>query len=397
MRYTIEQRKFIVEEYLVHNRDLDPVGPLFRQKFGIPPPQKVSMLAIITKWNEKGTVQDQIKGVSGRQADVVTPENIEIVKEEFSNNPRQSLKLASQGLQISKTSIHVMLRKKLHWKPYKTQKRHKIPERCVLPRVTKTSSFISAFYEDPNLLNSIWFTDESHFELVPTLNSQNNRFWAPEQPYETIQTELHPQKTTAWGAISTQATKSHYSVIPIRNVTNAIVNPQGHSLLGIFLTFFDETVKQCNYVKMLQEEFIPFLHNNDILQHSYLMQDGATPHTCNATLDLLNQYFGERIVSGRYVERFGYGLSWPAYSPDLSPCDFFLWGYLKGRVYRNRPTTIDELKAEILRCGSEVPQDMLIRVMGNFKKRLEAVQVAQGRNIEHTPIMAEMRKKRNQF
>ena len=33
--------------------------------------------------------------------------------------------------------------------------------------------------------------------------------------------------------------------------------------------------------------------------------------------------------------------------PDLTPSDCFLWGYLKGRVYRNKPRTIDALKANI--------------------------------------------------
>lgn len=202
MRYTIEQRKFIVEEYLVNGRDLNRVGPLFQQNFGIPPPQKVSMIAMITKWNEKGTIHDQIKGVSGRHADIITPENIDIVRDEFTNNPRQTLKLASQALQITKSSIHVILKKKLLWKPYKTQKRQAIPDRCVLPRLQAADSFLTAFDNDPNLLDNIWFTDEAHFELVPALNKQNNRFWAPEQPYETIETELHPAKTTAWGAIS---------------------------------------------------------------------------------------------------------------------------------------------------------------------------------------------------
>lgn len=67
------------------------------------------------------------------------------------------------------------------------------------------------------------------------------------------------------------------------------------------------------------------------------MQDGATAHTCNATL---NEYFEDRIVSGRYRDRFGYGLTWPAYSPDLSPCDFYLWDYLKSRAYMNSYCTL---------------------------------------------------------
>lgn len=165
-----------------------------------------------------------------------------------------------------------------------------------------------------------------------------------------------------------------------------------HSVPGIYITFFDETVNSVNYLEMLEGEFIPFLRNNNILDETYFMQDGAKPHTSNVLMDYLNENFEERVISGRYRERFGYGLSWSAYSPDLNPCDFFLWGYLKSRVYMNRPKTIDELKSEILKAASNIPHDMLIRVVQNFKKRLNAVQVVQGKHIEQTAVMKELRK-----
>ena len=38
---------------------------------------------------------------------------------------------------------------------------------------------------------------------------------------------------------------------------------------------------------------------------------------------------------------------WPPRSPDLTPPDYFLWGYLKGRVYQNKSRTIIALKANI--------------------------------------------------
>jgi hypothetical protein len=37
-------------------------------------------------------------------------------------------------------------------------------------------------------------------------------------------------------------------------------------------------------------------------------------------------------------------LPWPARSPDLSVCDYFLWWYLNAKVYITRPWTIDDLK-----------------------------------------------------
>ena len=41
------------------------------------------------------------------------------------------------------------------------------------------------------------------------------------------------------------------------------------------------------------------------------------------------------------------GIDWPARSPDPDPCDFFLWGYLKSKVYCPKPRTLDDLKNNI--------------------------------------------------
>ena len=45
----------------------------------------------------------------------------------------------------------------------------------------------------------------------------------------------------------------------------------------------------------------------------------------------LRDHFKSRIIS-RKCE-----IQWPPYSPDLSHPDIFLWGYIKDRVYQNKP------------------------------------------------------------
>jgi hypothetical protein len=45
--------------------------------------------------------------------------------------------------------------------------------------------------------------------------------------------------------------------------------------------------------------------------------------------------FGDTIINS--------GL-WPMCLPDLTPCDFYLWGNLKDKVYRTNPHTKEELK-----------------------------------------------------
>ncbi|EFN65149.1 hypothetical protein EAG_00038, partial [Camponotus floridanus] len=41
-------------------------------------------------------------------------------------------------------------------------------------------------------------------------------------------------------------------------------------------------------------------------------------------------------------------IEWPPRSPDLSPLDFFLWGYLKSKVYKTNPRNLNNLRRRIV-------------------------------------------------
>ncbi|GFX15574.1 uncharacterized protein TNCV_3305031 [Trichonephila clavipes] len=77
---------------------------------------------------------------------------------------------------------------------------------------------------------------------------------------------------------------------------------------------------------MITNFFIPELNNHDV-QELWFQQDGATCHTARATIDLLKDTLGDRLIS-----RFG-PVKWPPRSCDLTPLDYFLWGYVKSLVY----------------------------------------------------------------
>ena len=49
---------------------------------------------------------------------------------------------------------------------------------------------------------------------------------------------------------------------------------------------------------------------------------------------------------------------------------FFLWSYLKSKVYVRKPRTVDDLKVSIREEIATVPQEMLVNVMQNFEERL---------------------------
>jgi len=65
----------------------------------------------------------------------------------------------------------------------------------------------------------------------------------------------------------------------------------------------------------------------------------------------------------------------------ISACDFFLWGYLKSKVYVRKPRTVDDLKVSIRKEIATVPQEMLVNVMQNFEKRLRMCVRQEGRHL----------------
>ncbi|GFU30739.1 uncharacterized protein TNCV_1444531 [Trichonephila clavipes] len=107
---------------------------------------------------------------------------------------------------------------------------------------------------------------------------------------------------------------------------------------------------------MITNFFIPELNNHDV-QELWFQQDGATCHTARATIDLLKDTFGDRLIS-----RFG-PVNWPPRFCDLSPLDYFLWGYVKSLVYADKPETLDHLEDNIRRVIADIRPQMLEKVL----------------------------------
>ncbi|GFU98015.1 uncharacterized protein TNCV_232921 [Trichonephila clavipes] len=84
---------------------------------------------------------------------------------------------------------------------------------------------------------------------------------------------------------------------------------------------------------MITNFFIPELNNHDV-QELWFQQDGATCHTARATIDLLKDTFGDRIIS-----RFG-PVNWPPRSCDLTPLDYFLYNPLSDARGQILPTVL---------------------------------------------------------
>ena len=103
----------------------------------------------------------------------------------------------------------------------------------------------------------------------------------------------------------------------------------------------------------------------------------SNPHTSNKSLDWIKNHFGSRVISRKCDHE------WAPYSPDLSPPDYYLWGFLKDRVYATKPRTLGELKKKIREEMRSISRTTCKSVMQNFVLRLEKCANLNGCHLEH--------------
>jgi hypothetical protein len=83
---------------------------------------------------------------------------------------------------------------------------------------------------------------------------------------------------------------------------------------------------------------------------------------------------------GHLISKRG-DVEWPPRSPDLSACNYFLWGYLKAKVYIDKPRTLEALSDAITQEIQVIPLAMLQRTMDNFSARLQRCLDNNGRHL----------------
>lgn len=93
------------------------------------------------------------------------------------------------------------------------------------------------------------------------------------------------------------------------------------------------------------------------LQRTKLHWDNARPHVARQTLEHL-------------AEKGVITLSHPPYSPDISPSDFFLFGYLKHMIEGRHFSSEEELVAALCEICATISKEVLSNVLRGWKDRL---------------------------
>ena len=90
----------------------------------------------------------------------------------------------------------------------------------------------------------------------------------------------------------------------------------------------------------------------------FYQQDGTPLHYHRDVRAFLDENLH---LQGHWIGRRD-TLEFPPRSPDLTPLDFYLWGILKDVVYRRKPATLGDLRAEIRAACAAIPINTLTEV-----------------------------------
>uniref|UniRef100_A0ABD2WZH6 Tc1-like transposase DDE domain-containing protein n=1 Tax=Trichogramma kaykai TaxID=54128 RepID=A0ABD2WZH6_9HYME len=204
--------------------------------------------------------------------------------------------------------------------PYKKNKCHRLRLRHFLPRLTFCQWGLNQLRQNPDFFYDVCFTDESIFTSDGPRNQQTELMWMPkgQNPHWVDERNNYPDfKIMVFAGI----------------VHDRIIGPY----------FFETNINSTIYTEFLSRVFLPQLRR--VAPNAYWQQDGASPHNRRVTTELLNDNF-----PNRWMGLFG-PIRWPAYSPDLTICDYGLWGDVKAKVKSMSAARFDSSRRLALRLA----------------------------------------------
>ena len=134
----------------------------------------------------------------------------------------------------------------------------------------------------------------------------------------------------------------------------------------------ETTVTSATYFDILQGELKPTNFSKEegkLSKEILLLHHNARPHTAAHTLETLKQLKWEAMEH-------------PAYSPDLAPSDFHLFGLLKNALVGRRFSGDDDVKAAVHQWLRTQPKTFFAHGIKKLGGRWEKCIAKQGDNIE---------------
>ncbi len=273
----------------------------------------------VRKWAARfhdgsSSTKDMVR--SGRPTTAVVEDNYGKVEQLMEQDRRWTCAELSKELLISEKSVHRILTEQLkmrkicsRWVPHclsDEQKRNRVQ----IARQLR----LRHRREGDAFLNRIVTLDETWARAYePELKSQSSEWHHEDSPPKS-----RPKKFRQGPSLLKQM---------------LIVAYDRSGIILVHSIAVGRTVNSQYYHDFLQNNLRAALRKKrpHLLEDLILLHDNATPHTAHVVQDLIDSYGWEILPH-------------PAYSPDLSPCNFHLFPAFKMPMRGTRYNTLDEIK-----------------------------------------------------
>ena len=297
MEYTI-QEKVMATSWALAFENIEESRRLFTQKYNKEAPPNRTISYWKKKLLETGSLSHD-RPQSGRPVSASGDEMKEIIVNAVKEDSTKSTRQLSSDHNVSYATVWRILNTE-NFHPYKPMYSHFLSDGDDDRRLQFCEEMIAKFQADPAFHRKLVFSDECVFALTSSVNKHNVHYWGTENPNVRFQNPGKTPTLVVWAAIG-------YGGVVASDLSR-------------------ETMINERYCQILDSKVIPYFRRN---ADKLFQQDGASPHYSLAARHILNTRLQDRWIGRRGP------IEWPARSPDLTPCGYWLWSYLRSKVYPN--------------------------------------------------------------
>lgn len=314
-------------------------------------PSRQSFQCLMERFDVSGSVEYKKRRVVNRSA---TNEEKEMeILLHVQDNPKVSSRELANTCDTSQSTVNRITRKyKYH--PYHMELHQELRDHDFEQRVNFCNTINVAIEADPNFLSKIMFSDEATFRSNGAVNRHNMHYYSTANPLWVREVQ----------------NQNHWSLNVWCGIKNLrIIGPH----------FFRESLNGPRYLNFLQNQLPQLLEEVDDIEREqmWIQHDGAPAHYYREVREFLNNHYPQK-----WIGRDGF-IAWPPRSCDLTPLDFFMWGYIKDRVYMSPPTTPEDMENRIRDACRTITPFILRNVGENLVKRLNMCVQVGGHIFEH--------------
>lgn len=294
----------------------------------------------IYRWIEafdlgQSTIQDAPR--SGRPRDAVLPSNVNIIEDLIKDDPHITVRELQEIVPIGLARIDIILHSELALRKVCAKfVPHALTDENKQKRVELSKELLEYLESG---FNNIITGDETWFHFYTMKSKTANKVWV--KPGDS-----RPQIPRT---VQNSKKRMFCVFFSVDGIVTTIVVDKGKTVTG---DFYKSDVLPKVFKKFRE------IKNRSTLRNVMLHHDNASPHKAKAVTEYLKE---QRITA----------LPHPPYSPDLAPCDFFLFPRIKKELGGKRFESVEELKRAVKAIANDISKEDYTKCFENWCTRLK--------------------------